>query len=144
MTELWGKIAADFFNVPTWNLELFNPENKGPAGIEFIDPYQHSDDLNHKFTGTDIRVTFNKLKSMYTIVSTHYRGSGRIEGGGQEFEEGIEADDIFYENFAKNFSPTHARKLLYVHLLWVKHPLHSAFEPNRKGSNPRSVSKGLI
>ena len=85
VNELWEKIAADFFNVPTWNLELFNPENKGPAGIEFIDPYQHSDDLNHKFTGTDIRVTFNKLKSMYTIVSTHYRGSRRIEGGGQEF-----------------------------------------------------------
>ena len=64
VNELWEKIAADFFNVPTWNLELFNPENKGPAGIEFIDPYQHSDDPNHKFSGTDIRVTFNKLKSV--------------------------------------------------------------------------------
>ena len=76
---------------------------------------------------------------MYTIVSTHYRGSGRIEGGGQEFEEGIEADDIFYENFAKNFYPTHARKLLFSICYGVKHPLHSAFEPNRKGSNPRLV-----
>ena len=142
VNELWEKIAADFFNVPTWNLELFNPENKGPAGIEFIDPYQHSDDPNHKFTGTDIRVTFNKLKSMYTIVSTHYRGSGRIEGGGQEFEEGIEADDIFYENFAKNFYPTHARKLLYVHLLWGKAPPSFCLRTQQEGKQSQVGVKG--
>ena len=142
VNELWEKIATDFFNVPTWNLELFNQENKGPAGIDFIDPYHHSDNPNHKFTGTDIRVTFNKLKTMYTIVSTHFRGSGRIEGGGQEFEEGIEADDIFYENFAKNFYPTHARKLLYIHLLWGKAPPSFCLRTQQEGKQSQVGVKG--
>ena len=62
------------------------------------------------------------------IVHTNFKASGRNEGGGTEFEDGIETDDLFYENFARTRFPAHAGKLLYAHLLWGKHHLYVVFE----------------
>ena len=122
VSALWEKIATDFFNAPGWNLELFNKENFGEAGVNYIDPYNFTSHPQEQFTGSNIRVAFNKLKTIYTIVHTNFKASGRNEGGGTEFEDGIEADDLFYENFARTRFPAHARKLLYAHLLWGKAP----------------------
>jgi hypothetical protein len=65
VNELWEKIAHDFFNVSGWKLELFNRENFGEAGVHYIDPFNFVADPDEKFTGSNIRVAFNKLKTMY-------------------------------------------------------------------------------
>jgi hypothetical protein len=66
---------------------------------------------------------FGSLKTMYTVVYDKFFSSGQgIGGGNPEFEDLIESDAIFYENFAKHWYPTNARLLLYCHLLWSRQP----------------------
>ena len=60
---------------------------------------------------------------MYTVVYDKFFSSGQgIGGGNPEFEDLIESDTIFYENFAKYWYPRHAALLLYCHLLWSRQP----------------------
>ena len=61
VSALWEKIATDFFNAPGWNLELFNKENFGEAGVNYIDPYNFT---SHS-QGSNFRVAFNKLMTKY-------------------------------------------------------------------------------
>ena len=71
---------------------------------------------------SELPLTNSKPCSTYSVVRANFHASGRNEGDGQDFEEGIESDDLFNETFAKTMFPTHARVLLYAHLLWGKAP----------------------
>ena len=142
VNELWEKLANDFFNQASWNLELFDRERKGEAGVDFINPYNFVQSTTETFSGTDVRTAFNKLKSMYTVVHTNFHASGRNEGDGLDFEEGIESDDLFYENFAKTSYPLHARVLLYAHLLWGKAPPSFCLRTQIPGNQSQIGVKG--
>ena len=119
--ELWASLATRFINNTDWQLELFNDDYHGDAGVDYINPVT-AVDVSNNHTGDDIKSIFNKLKSMYTLVHDKFHTSGQQEEGGQEFEDSIDSDSIFYNDFAKNFYPANARVLLYVHLLWGRAP----------------------
>ena len=111
-----------FYNNPQWELELFDKGRDGPAGVDFIDPsIPPADDC--KISGFEFQGKFNLLKTYYTVVLNKWMASGQSEGGGNdEFEDQIDSDAIFYENFASHWYPQHARLLLYCHLLWKRRP----------------------
>ena len=122
VSELWDKIATDFFSARNWELEMFDQNRTGPAGVQFINPLLFCEDEEKTFDGAAVRSCFQKLKTLYTYVYEMWHGSGRNDQGGLEFEEGIEGDDIFYERFALTNYPNHARVLFYCHLIWNKSP----------------------
>jgi len=142
VNELWEKIATDFFNNPSWNLDLFDSERKGEAGVDHINPNNFCVEPGRIYNGTNIRVAFNKLKTLYSVVHANFHASGRNEGDGLDFEEGIESDDLFYENFAKTTYPTHARVLLYAHLLWGKAPPSFCLRTQLPGNQAQVGVKG--
>ena len=120
--QLWGVIADSFFNNPEWQLELFDSLQDRPAGAGYIDPRTPPDD-SHRLSGLEFQGKFNLLKTCYSVVSTKWMASGQMEGGGDgDFEEQIDSDAIFYENFAKHWYPEHSKLLLYCHLLWKRRP----------------------
>ena len=50
VNELWEKLANDFFNQASWNLELFDRERKGEAGVDFINPYNFVQSTTETFS----------------------------------------------------------------------------------------------
>ena len=139
--QLWEDLASQFFNNPDWQLELFDSQMTGPCGAEFINPItvlqphaQHS--------AKEIRQTFNNLKTIYTVVHVKFTASGNNEGGGDEFDDSIDSDDIFYENFAKSWYPNNARVLLYAHLLWKRSPPAFCMRTKTPGKQSQVGVKG--
>ena len=139
--QLWEDLASQFFNNPDWQLELFDSQMTGPCGAEFINPItvlqphaQHS--------AKEIGQTFNNLKTIYTVVHVKFTASGNNEGGGDEFDDSIDSDDIFYESFAKSWYPNNARVLLYAHLLWKRSPPAFCMRTKTPGKQSQVGVKG--
>ena len=111
--SLWDLIAEKFYNNNHWELQLFDEHRTGPAGVDYLDP-RLPPATESFLSGSDIMHKFGTLKTMYTVVYDKYFSSGQgIGGGNPEFEDLIESESIFYENFAKYWYPRHAALLLY-------------------------------
>ena len=117
--ELWELITNNYFNSAGWILELFDDSRTGEAGTTFINP---SEPPATFWSPEQVRKTFNFIKSKYSLVYDKFHSSGNLEGGGQDWEDTVESDDIFYSRFATCWCPAHARVLLYVHVLFKRSP----------------------
>ena len=117
--ELWETITNNYFNSSGWILELFDESRTGEAGTSFINPSEPPATL---WSPEQVRKTFNFIKSKYSLVYDKFHSSGNLEGGGQDWEDTVESDDIFYSRFATYWCPAHARALLYVHVLFKRSP----------------------
>ena len=121
LSKLWEAMATHFFNNPNWNLEYFDTDRTGDAGIDFINPSEPPQGQGWAYDR--LCGVFNKVKSLYTRCHDMWKSSGQQAGGGNpEIEDFLESDCDFYENFARPNFPEEARLLYYCHLLFGRAP----------------------